>query len=71
MRLISQLIKGISRVLQELLKCVNGAAIFAFYNASIISLCKNFDLNLNDSNSVVIFFGSSLQYSHKLPDIFE
>ena len=60
-RLISQLIKGILRVLQKLLQYVNGTAIFAFVIPSLLLLFKNFDLNSNGSESVIILFGSSLQ----------
>ena len=47
-RLILQLIKGISRVIQKLLKYFNGTAISAFTISSLLVLFKNFDLNLND-----------------------
>ena len=52
-RLISQLIKGISRVLQKLLSYFNGTAIFAFILPALLVLFKNFDLNLNDLESVI------------------
>ena len=47
-RLISQLIKGISRVLQKLVKYFNGTAIFAFMIPALLVLSNNLDLNLND-----------------------
>ena len=47
-RLILQLIKGISRVIQKLLKYFNGTAISTFTISSLLVLFKNFDLNLND-----------------------
>ena len=60
-RLISQLIKGISRVLQKLLSYFNGTAIFAFILPALLVLFKNFDLNLNDLESVIsLSFGSFL-----------
>ena len=61
MKLISQLIKGISRVLQKLLKYFKIHAILSsftlppagFFFVILIS-------NLNDSDSNVLSFGSSL-----------
>ena len=47
-RLISQLIQGISRVLQKLVKYFNGTAIFAFMIPALLVLSNNLDLNLND-----------------------
>ena len=61
MRLISQLIKRISKVLQKLLTYFNGTANLAFIILSLLVLCKNIYLNLNDSESVTLLFGSSLQ----------
>ena len=58
MRLISQLIKGISRVLQKNLKYFNGTAIltpFILPSSGVI-----FSMDLNDSESVKVSFGSSL-----------
>ena len=52
---------GISRVLQKLLKYFNGTAIFAFIIPALLVLSKNFDLNLDDSESIIILFGSSLR----------
>ena len=52
MRLFSQLINGISRVLQKLLKYFNGTIISTFIiltSAGVFSV--NFILNLNDSAS--------------------
>ena len=61
MRLISQLIKGISRVPQKLLKYFNGTAILTSF---LLLASGNFPviliLNLNDSEFVKISFGSSL-----------
>ena len=48
-KLISQLIKGISRFLQKLVKYFNGTAIFAFMIPALLVLSNNLDLNLNDS----------------------
>ena len=55
MRLISQFISGISRVLQKLPKCFDGTAISAFFvlpSAGIFPI--NFFVDLNDSESVKI-----------------
>ena len=58
MRLISQLIKGISRVLQRLLKYFNDTVISTFFvllaagGFSVI-----FTLELNDSESIKFTFG--------------
>ena len=61
MRLISQLINDISRVLQKLLKYFNGIAISTFF---LLSTLRVFHfilvLNLNDTESVILSFGSSL-----------
>ena len=62
---------GISRVLQKLLKYFNGTAIFAFIIPALLVLSKNFDLNLDDSESIIILFGSSLRNWYKFPDVFE
>ena len=71
-KLISHLIKGISRVLQKLLKYLNGTAIST---SSVLTstgvLPVIFALNLNDSESTMVATGSSLQYCHKLPNVFE
>ena len=56
MRLISQLIRDISRVLQKLLKCIDGTDIFAF-----IILSKSLDLNFNNSEPVIESLDSCLQ----------
>ena len=48
-RLISQLINGISRVLQKLLKYFNGALILTFFVPSFSLLSAIFVLNLNEA----------------------
>ena len=61
MRLISQLINGLLRVLQKLLKYFNGTAIlisFVFPVAGVFAVILI--LYLNDSNSVIGLFGLSL-----------
>ena len=58
--LVSQLIKGISRKLQTLLKYFYDLAIFAFVILSPLVLSKNFDLDLNDSESAILLSDSSL-----------
>ena len=47
-RLISQLSKGTSRVLQKLLKYFNGTAIFAFIILALLVLSKDFYSNLDN-----------------------
>ena len=61
MRFTSQLISCISRVLQKLLKYFNGTAIptsLVLQAAGVFPLILA--LNLNDSDSVMLSFGSSL-----------
>ena len=61
MRLISQLIKGISRELQELPKYFNGAAILAIFVLPLSGvLPAMLVLNLNHSGSVKVAFCSFL-----------
>ena len=60
-RLISQLINGISRVLQELLKYFNGTAILTFFvllEEGVFPVIL--DLYLNDSECAIFSFGSYL-----------
>ena len=54
MKLISQLISSISRVLQKLLKYFNGTAVSTFPTLASLILFVNFGLNLNDSKSVML-----------------
>ena len=62
LRLISHLIKSILRVLQNLLKYFNGTAGVP----QSLVLSKGFDLNLNDSESAILLFGSAiLPYSSR------
>ena len=59
--LTSQLISGTSRVLQNLLKYFNGTIIstsFVFPSAGVFPVI--FTLDLNDSESAKLSFGSSL-----------
>ena len=56
-RLISKLFKGTSIVPSKLLKYSNGAATSAFIIPSLLVLPKNLDLNLNDTELVMEFFG--------------
>ena len=61
MRLISELITGISRIFQKLLNYFNGTAIstsFALPAAGAFPAILI--LNLNYSDCVMLFFGSSL-----------
>ena len=56
--------------LQILLKYFNGTATCTFAVPALRALFVIFDLNLNDSESFVLSFGSSLQHCHKLPLLF-
>ena len=84
----SQLIKGISRVLQKLLKYFNGTIISTSTLPAILPLLLSaavwpviFVLKLNESVALaplkstilpsLFTAGISLQYYHKLPDVFE
>ena len=64
-RLISQLTNCISRFLRNLLKYFKGARILHYndriISASGVTVSTNFDLNLNDSESVILLFALSLQ----------
>ena len=72
MILISQLIKGISGVLQKLFKSFNGTAISISFEIPLTGVLPIFlVLNLNYSESVLVLFGSSLQNKNKLLDVFE
>ena len=58
MKLISQLLKSISRVLQKLLKCFNGTSVsisFVLPTARAVAVILNF--NLNDSESAKVVLG--------------
>ena len=61
MGLISQLINGISRVLQKLLKYFNGTAISAFFLSSLLGVFPVIlILYLNESDSCIVLAGTSL-----------
>ena len=67
-RLVSQLIKVISVLLQKLLKYISGTATsFTLTVPTLLVLFVNLDLNLYDSKFVTSSPGSSLQYYHKIP----
>ena len=71
MRLVSQMINGISRVLQELRKQFNGTAIstsFVLPAAGAFPIILT--VYLNDLDCVILSFGSSLYYCHRLLDVF-
>ena len=80
MRLTSQLIKGISKVLQKLLKYFNGTIISTSFVPSFPVRPVIFTLNLNESvalpsaKAIITSLASraciSLQYCHKLPVVF-
>ena len=69
-RLISQLIKGISRVLQKLPKYFNDNH-FHIYSTNITRIVFKSWLHINGLETVISSSGSSLQFCHKLPDVFE
>ena len=61
MRLISQLINGISRVLQKLIKYINGTDISTFLLLSLLGLFPVIlILGLNDLEFTVLWDGSYL-----------
>ena len=79
-RLTSQLIKGISKVLQKLLKYFNGTIISTSFVPPFPVYPVIFAFNLNESavlssekimiSSLAYRAGISLQYCHKLPVVF-
>ena len=61
MRLTSQLINDISRVVQKLLKYFNGTIISTAFSLPVAAAFSViFTLDLNDSESAKLSFGSSL-----------
>ena len=71
-RLISQLINDILRAIQKLLKYFNGTDIskyFVLRSSGVFPVILILDLN--DSDSVILSFDSSLYYCLKLPNVFE
>ena len=54
-----------------MLKYFNGTTISTFTVPSLPVLFVNLNLNLNYSESLILLFGSPLQYCHKRPDVFE
>lgn len=54
LRLTSQLISSIARVLQKLLQGLNGTAVSTFAIPTLLVLFVSRDLNLNDSESVMV-----------------
>ena len=72
MRLISYLIKVISRATQKLLKYFNRTAILAFFvlpEARVFAVILT--VYMNRKCSLILSFGSSMQYCYKLPYIFK
>ena len=53
------------------LSYLNSTAIFAFIIPSFLVIFKNYNLNLNDLNSVITLFGSSLQNWYKVQGVSE
>ena len=69
-RLTSQLINGISSVLQKLLKYFSGTITSTFFVLPLSGFFPViFTLDLNDLESVKLSYGSSLSYCHKFPDV--
>ena len=69
MRLISQVINGISRVLQKLLKYLNGTIILTFFMPSVLVVPINFCLSLNKTllpEKLVCLYSIAV-----FPDVFE
>ena len=69
--LTSELIKGISRVLQKLLKYFSGTIIltsFSLLSSGVFPVILILDLN--DLESARLSSGSSLKYCHKFPHVF-
>ena len=64
-------ISCISRVLRNLLKYFNGTTISTFATPFLLVLFVSLDLNINELVSLMLLFGLSLQYYHKLADAFE
>ena len=61
MRLISQWIKGISRVFQKLLKYFNGTAILTTFALPFLGLFSvTFTWDMHESKSIKVSLGSSL-----------
>ena len=60
--LILQLISGISRVLQKLLKKFKGYTSISQLLALLVVMQLTSYLKLNDPDTVMLFFGLSLQY---------
>ena len=59
-RLIWQLIRNISRVLQKIVKYHNGTAISVFTVPLLSVLIKNLDLSLSGIESVMLWFISTI-----------
>ena len=70
-RLTSQLIKGISSVIQKLFRCFDGITIStSFALPTAVDFYIILALILNDSKAVMLSFATPLLYWHKLPDVF-
>ena len=54
-----------------LLKYFNGTTISTFATPFLLVLFVSLDLNINELVSLMLLFGLSLQYYHKLADAFE
>ena len=60
MRFISQLINGISRVLEKLLKSFNGTLVLSFFVPSSSAVLCIFVLNLNEALPLLLAGKSSI-----------
>ena len=69
LKIISQLISGISRVLWKVLKYFNGTDISTFTVPVPSVLFNNLDLNWNELESAVLSSRSS--HGHKIRDVFQ
>ena len=70
-RLISKLANGIWRVLQKLLEYFSGIAFSTSLLSTAFVSFINFDLSLNDSESLKVLFGPFLRWYHNFSDVLE
>ena len=69
MRFTLKLIRGILNVLNKLLKYFNTTVILTFLTSAGIFLVI-LAINLNDSESVILWLRIYLRYCHKVPNVF-
>ena len=71
-RLISQAVKGTSNVFRKnSVKYFNGIAISTYFVPATLVLPVNFDLNLNDSESIIVLLDKSLRNLHNVFVVYE